>query len=295
MKLVIVESPAKAKTISRFLGKEYRVEASYGHIRDLPSSASEIPESCKSKPWARLGVDIENDFAPVYVVQADSKKQIAELKKLMKDATEVVLATDEDREGEAISWHLLEILKPKVPVSRIVFHEITEEAIREAVSHPRKVNDELVRAQESRRILDRLFGYELSPVVWKNISVGAVAKGCYILTEAKLASSCVNPMVEKVLQVFGDVKQLLKEDDGGVCKKVCTGLLEELFANKLGAAVNATVVSDDKFKALVGDSKSRLFKILQPAVRKSNAIGDLTGRILEVAQDVCLHNTPPRR
>ena len=170
MKLVIVESPAKAKTIGRFLGKDYKVMASYGHIRDLPSSASEIPASVKSKPWARLAVDTENGFTPVYVVPKDSKARIAELKKALLDADEVVLATDEDREGESISWHLLETLKPKVPVKRIAFHEITQSAIDEALASPRAVNDDLVRAQESRRVLDRLFGYELSPVLWKKVA-----------------------------------------------------------------------------------------------------------------------------
>jgi len=169
LKLVIVESPAKAKTIGKFLGKDHTVLASYGHVRDLPSRADEIPAAIKKKPWARMAVDVENNFAPVYVVQADSKKQIAELKKSLKNADEVVLATDEDREGEAISWHLLEILKPKVPVKRIVFHEITQEAINEAIANPRDVNQELVRAQEGRRILDRLFGYSLSPVLWKKV------------------------------------------------------------------------------------------------------------------------------
>jgi len=169
MKLVIVESPAKAKTIGRFLGKDYRVEASYGHIRDLPSNAAEIPAAYKDKPWAKLGVDVHNNFETIYVVQKDSKKQIAELKSLLAQADEVVLATDEDREGEAISWHLLEALKPKVPVKRIAFHEITQEAINEAIANPRSLDDSLVRAQESRRILDRLYGYELSPLLWKKV------------------------------------------------------------------------------------------------------------------------------
>jgi len=168
--LVIVESPAKAKTISRFLGKGYKVMASYGHIRDLPSSASEIPAAVKSKPWARLAVDVENGFTPVYVVQKESRPRIAELKSALKEADEVLLATDEDREGESISWHLLETLKPKVPVKRIAFHEITQSAIDEALANPRAVNDDLVRAQESRRVLDRLFGYELSPVLWKKVA-----------------------------------------------------------------------------------------------------------------------------
>jgi DNA topoisomerase-1 len=167
--LVIVESPAKAKTIERFLGKDYTVVASYGHIRDLPNTADEIPADMKDKPWARMAVDTENDFTPIYVVSGDSKKRVAELRKLVKGVDEIVLATDEDREGEAISWHLIEALKPKVPISRIAFHEITKTAIDEALASPRKVNTELVKAQEGRRILDRLFGYSLSPVLWRKV------------------------------------------------------------------------------------------------------------------------------
>ena len=129
--LVIVESPAKAKTLGRFLGNKYRVEASYGHIRDLPESAAEVPKEIKEKDWGRLGVDIENEFTPYYVVPNDKKKQVAHLKTAVKDASEILLATDPDREGEAISWHLTQVLKPKVPVSRIVFHEITEDAVKE--------------------------------------------------------------------------------------------------------------------------------------------------------------------
>jgi len=169
LKLVIVESPAKAKTISRFLGKEYKVMASYGHIRDLPSSAEEIPPEYKDKPWATLAVDTDNGFAPIYVVPKESKKALNEIKKALKEAEEVVLATDEDREGESISWHLLETLKPKVPVKRIAFHEITKSAILEALANPRGLDMELVNAQESRRIVDRLFGYSLSPLLWKKV------------------------------------------------------------------------------------------------------------------------------
>ncbi len=169
MKLVIVESPAKAKTISRFLGAEYKVLASFGHVRDLPKSASEIPAKVKNEPWARLGVNVDDNFNAIYVVQKESRKNITELKDACKQADEVVLATDEDREGESISWHLLEVLKPKTPVKRIAFHEITKSAIQEAMQHPRTVNDQLVRAQETRRILDRLFGYELSPVLWRKV------------------------------------------------------------------------------------------------------------------------------
>lgn len=169
MKLIVVESPAKAKTIEKFLGSDYKVAASYGHIRDLPSSASEIPESVRKEKWARLGVNTEDDFKPVYVIPKDSKKRITELKKLVKQADELLLATDEDREGESISWHLMEVLKPGVPVKRIAFHEITRTAIKEALDNPRDVDNNLVRAQESRRILDRLYGYSLSPVLWKKV------------------------------------------------------------------------------------------------------------------------------
>ena len=169
LKLVIVESPAKATTIGKFLGNDYKVKASFGHVRDLPKSASEIPASVKSKPWARLGVNVDEDFNAVYVVQKESRKHIAELKELCKEADEVILATDEDREGESISWHLLEVLNPKAPIKRIAFHEITKSAINEAIQHPRTVNEDLVRAQETRRILDRLFGYELSPVLWRKV------------------------------------------------------------------------------------------------------------------------------
>lgn len=170
-KLVIVESPAKAKTISRFLGPEYQVEASYGHVRDLPQSADEVPADIKQHPWSNLGVNVDDQFQPVYVVPDSKKKQVAKLKKALKAADELLLATDEDREGESISWHLLQVLSPpaKTPVRRIVFHEITPEAIREALANPRSVDDALVQAQESRRILDRLYGYSLSPVLWKKV------------------------------------------------------------------------------------------------------------------------------
>lgn len=169
MKLVIVESPAKAKTIEKFLGSDYKVAASYGHIRDLPSSAREIPAAVRDKPWARLAVDTDGDFAPVYVVPKDSKERVKELKKMLQGAEELLLATDEDREGESISWHLLEVLQPEIPVRRITFHEITRSAIQEALEHPRDVDEQLVRAQETRRILDRLYGYSLSPVLWKKV------------------------------------------------------------------------------------------------------------------------------
>ncbi|MFE5851954.1 type I DNA topoisomerase [Streptomyces sp. NPDC056500] len=167
-RLVIVESPAKAKTIKGYLGPGYVVEASVGHIRDLPNGAAEVPEKYTGEV-RRLGVDVEHDFQPVYVVNADKKAQVRKLKEQLADSDELYLATDEDREGEAIAWHLLEVLKPKVPVHRMVFHEITKEAIREAVANPRELNKRMVDAQETRRILDRLYGYEVSPVLWKKV------------------------------------------------------------------------------------------------------------------------------
>jgi DNA topoisomerase-1 len=188
--LVIVESPAKARTLSRFLGSKYRVEASYGHIRDLPESAKEVPEEIKGKPWGRMGVDTDGDFTPYYVVPSDKKKNVTALRAAMKDASELILATDPDREGESISWHLKELLKPKVKVRRIVFHEITEEAVKAALAEAHEdVDENLVRAQESRRILDRLYGYTLSPVLWKKVQTG--------LSAGRVQSVAVRLIVER--------------------------------------------------------------------------------------------------
>ena len=187
--LVIVESPAKAKTLGRFLGAGYRVEASFGHIRDLPESAADVPKEIKDRDWGRMGVDVESDFTPYYVVPGDKKRQVAFLKTALKDASEVLLATDPDREGESISWHLAQVLKSEVPVRRIVFHEITEEAVREALEHPGDVNENLVRAQESRRILDRLYGYTLSPLLWKKVQTG--------LSAGRVQSVAVRLIVER--------------------------------------------------------------------------------------------------
>ena len=168
-KLVIVESPAKARKIGSFLGDEYVVEASVGHIRDLPQRAADIPKEYKQFAWAKEGVNIEEEFAPLYVINPDKKSKVAELKELMKDADELILATDEDREGEAIAWHLIEVLRPKIPVRRMVFHEITKDAIQKAAKETRDLDYRLVDAQETRRVLDRLYGYRLSPVLWKKV------------------------------------------------------------------------------------------------------------------------------
>ena len=166
---MIVESPAKAKTIKGYLGPGYVVEASVGHIRDLPNGAAEVPAKYKGESWARLGVNVDHDFEPLYVINSDKKDQVKKLKQLLAESDELLLATDEDREGEAIAWHLQEVLKPKVPVRRMVFHEITKDAIQDAVRNPRDLNQRLVDAQETRRILDRLYGYEVSPVLWKKV------------------------------------------------------------------------------------------------------------------------------
>ncbi|MGD2051675.1 MAG: toprim domain-containing protein, partial [Acidimicrobiia bacterium] len=189
-KLVIVESPAKARTIARFLGDDFIVESSIGHIRDIPSKVGEVPERLKER-WrsSRFGIDIDGGFTPLYIVTPDSRKQVTKLKAALKQADELYLATDEDREGEAIAWHLLEELRPKVPVRRMVFHEITAPAIREAVAHPRDLDRGLVAAQEARRVLDRLFGYEVSPVLWRKVQRG--------LSAGRVQSPAIRILVER--------------------------------------------------------------------------------------------------
>ncbi|CAN5362162.1 type I DNA topoisomerase [soil metagenome] len=187
--LVIVESPAKARTLARLLGEEYRVEASVGHVRELPDNASEVPAGIKGKPWGRMGVDVDNGFKPYYVVSRDKASRIRDLRAAVKDAPEVLLATDPDREGESISWHLREVLKPTVPVRRIEFHEITLEAVRKAIAAARDIDLQLVDAQESRRIVDRLYGYMVSPVLWKKVQTG--------LSAGRVQSVAVRLVVER--------------------------------------------------------------------------------------------------
>ncbi|MGZ3657525.1 MAG: type I DNA topoisomerase [Bdellovibrionota bacterium] len=173
--LIIVESPTKAKTIKKFLGKDYTVLACNGHVRDLPGKASEIPAELKKEKWSRIGINVADDFKPLYIIPPQKHKTLTEIRKALKEAEILYLATDEDREGESISWHLLEVLKPKIPTKRMVFHEITNKAIKDALDHPRDLDEKLVRAQETRRILDRLVGYTVSPLIWKKIAFGLSA------------------------------------------------------------------------------------------------------------------------
>ena len=231
--LVIVESPTKARTIRNYLPNGYRVEASMGHVRDLPQSATEIPPTVKREKWAQLGVNVDADFEPLYVVPKDKKKVVTQLKEALKSASELVLATDEDREGESISWHLLQLLKPKIPVKRMVFHEITQEAIRKALKNCRNVDEQLVRAQETRRILDRLVGYTLSPLLWKKISWG--------LSAGRVQSVAVRLLVNRERQrrafrqgSYWDLKAILEASGE---KPEASGLFEARLVTLAGTKV----------------------------------------------------------
>jgi DNA topoisomerase-1 len=219
--LVIVESPTKARTISNYLPSGYRVQASMGHIRDLPASAEEIPPAHKDKSWANLGVDVENDFDPLYVVPKTKSKVVKELKEALKGASELILATDEDREGESISWHLLQVLNPKIPTKRMVFHEITKEAIQAALKNCRSIDENLVHAQETRRILDRLYGYTLSPLLWKKIAKG--------LSAGRVQSVAVRLLVQRERERrafktanYWDLKATLEKDKNQFDSKLVT-------------------------------------------------------------------------
>jgi DNA topoisomerase-1 len=240
--LVIVESPTKAKTIRRFLPPEYHVEACVGHIRDLPASAKEIPEKFKKLKWASLGIDVENDFSPLYIIPSAKQKIIRHLKDCMEEAEELILATDEDREGESISYHLVEVLKPKIPVKRMVFHEITKEAIHEALENFREIDLKLVQAQESRRILDRLFGYSLSPLLWTKIAYG--------LSAGRVQSVATRLIVEKE-------EQRLRFRKGIYC-----GILSDLESSK-------------------GKLEAKLVKMDEKKIATGKDFDELTGKIAE--------------
>jgi len=241
-KLVIVESPTKARTIRRFLGPEYKVHASIGHVRDLPQRAADVPKNLKDQEWARLGIDVENGFAPLYITPKDKKKIVRELKSELKDADELLLATDEDREGESISWHLVQLLKPKVPVRRMVFHEITRSAIEHSLEHGRDIKMELVNAQETRRILDRLYGYTLSPLIWKKIAYG--------LSAGRVQSPGLRLIVEREREriafrkaVYWDLKAQLKRPEDGQ---------DQAFEAKLESVSGKRVANGKDFDSLDG-------------------------------------------
>ena len=260
-KLVIVESPAKARKIGGYLGDDYIVEASVGHIRDLPQRAADIPKEYKKIAWAKEGVNIEEDFAPLYVINPDKKAKVAELKALMKDAEELILATDEDREGEAIAWHLVEVLEPKIPIKRMVFNEITKDAIQSAVENTRDLDYDLIDAQETRRVLDRLFGYRLSPVLWKKvmprISAGRVQSVATRLIVEKerermafissawwdLTAKCELGFNARLLSVDGKRVAATSDfgADGAIKEKSLSNilLLDEVGANSLVSALKA--------------------------------------------------------
>ncbi len=264
-KLVIVESPAKARKIGSFLGEEYVVEASVGHIRDLPQRAADIPKEYKKFAWAKEGVNIEEEFAPLYVINPDKKSKVAELKELMKDADELILATDEDREGEAIAWHLIEVLRPKIPIRRMVFHEITKDAIQKAAKETRDLDYRLVDAQETRRVLDRLYGYRLSPVLWKKVMprisagrVQSVATRLIVERERErmafissswwdLAASCEAGFSARLLSLDGKRVAATSDFDanGGIKDKSAANilLLDEAAARELVQSLSGQVLT----------------------------------------------------
>ena len=276
--LVIVESPTKAKTIRKFLPSNYIVEASMGHIRDLPQSASDIPAALKKEDWAKLGVNVDEDFEPLYIVPKDKKKIITDLKSKMKDCAMIYLATDEDREGESISWHLLELLKPKVPVKRMVFHEITKTAIQKALKDTREVDEKLVRAQETRRILDRLYGYTLSPLIWKKIAYG--------LSAGRVQSTGLKMIVERERErmrfkksVYWDIKATVHPEKD---KKALFDA--KLFSIKGGRVAGGKdfdgltgKLIDDKKVVLLDEKKSKdLAKNIEKAEWKVTSVEEKT-------------------
>lgn len=262
-RLVIVESPAKAKKIGSFLGPGYKVLASYGHVRDLPSKAAEIPATVKKEPWSTLGVNVTQEFEPLYVVPPEKKKTVKELKDALKDCDELIIATDEDREGESIGWHLIELLNPKVPVKRMVFGEITKDAILESLKHMRDLDTNLVSAQETRRVLDRLYGYTLSPLLWKKISRG--------LSAGRVQSVAVRMLAQRELErlafhsaTYWDLKALLgaeKTEFGSELvtvagKRVASGRDFDENTGKLKADVDVLLLNEQQ----AGELRDRLEK-----------------------------------
>ncbi|MCA9043195.1 MAG: type I DNA topoisomerase [Planctomycetaceae bacterium] len=257
--LVIVESPAKAKKIAEFLGGSYEVRASVGHVRDLPEKAADIPKEFKKEPWSNLGVNVDQGFAPLYVVSPDKKKTVTELKKLLKDAEELIIATDEDREGESIGWHLVELLEPKVPVKRMVFSEITKKAILDALNNTRHIDMHLVEAQETRRVLDRLYGYTLSPLLWKKIRPR--------LSAGRVQSVAVRILVQRELErlafksgTFWDLKANLKTKAGKEFSAMLTTLEGRRIATGKDFDEHTGKIKDGADVRLLGEEETLQLK-----------------------------------
>ncbi|MBL8819789.1 MAG: type I DNA topoisomerase [Planctomyces sp.] len=262
--LVIVESPTKAKKIAGFLGNDYIVRASMGHVRDLPAKATDIPASVKKESWSKLGVNVENDFDPLYVVPADKKKVVSELKDCLKQVDELVLATDEDREGESIGWHLAQLLKPSVPVSRMTFSEITKSAIIEAIRNTRPIDENLVQAQETRRVVDRLYGYTLSPLLWKKIKPK--------LSAGRVQSVAVRLLVEREIErmkfrsgAFWDLKAALQTEVGGKFeavlqtvdgRRVASGRDFDEHTGRLKEGADVILLEEERAKQLLQELQS---------------------------------------
>ncbi len=267
-KLVIVESPTKAKTIRKFLPAGYHVEACVGHIRDLPASAKEIPEKFKKLPWANLGIDVENDFSPLYIIPPAKTKVIRHLKDLLEQSDELILATDEDREGESISSHLYEVLSPDVPTKRMVFHEITKEAIQEALENFREIDTQLVRAQETRRILDRLYGYSLSPLLWKKIAFGlsagrvqSVATRLIVEREEqrlKFKKGIYCGLLAQFTSPKGELEAKLSEQKG---KKIATGKDFDEHTGQIAQGKDVHLLLKDEAKKLEASLTKATWKV----------------------------------
>ena len=277
--LVIVESPTKAKTIRRFLPPNYEVLASMGHVRDLPKGAAEIPASLKKEKWSRIGVNTTEDFEPLYIVPKEKKKVVKDLKNALKDATQLLLATDEDREGESISWHLMQILKPKIPTKRMVFHEITKKAIKKALDETREIDMELVQAQETRRILDRLFGYELSPLLWKKVAPRLSAGRVQSVSVRLLVNKERERRAFKKASYWGLKASLVKDN---ICfesklfslegKKICNGSDFDENTGSLKKGNKSLILNEERAKSLLksfSEEKWNVVKIeKKPTSRK---------------------------
>jgi len=270
--LVIVESPTKAKTIRKFLPKNYIIEASMGHVRDLPQSATDIPKALKAEEWTKLGVNVEKNFEPLYIIPKGKSKIITELRKIAKEVDIIYLATDEDREGESISWHLLELLKPKVPVKRMVFHEITKTAIQNALKECRDLDESLVKAQEARRVLDRLYGYTLSPLIWKKIAYG--------LSAGRVQSTGIKLIVEREQErilfkssEYWDIKATIAK--GG-----------KTFEAKLYQVAQGKVAQSKDFDSTTGEFKSKDAVILnkKQATELAKRLSDMDWKVISTEE-----------